>query len=70
MPSSDIKIRKYLTSGNSDSPKTAIEFKAVAVLCTKMKLGVEAPDEITAHRRKVQEQSKQQKQAAEIHVAK
>ena len=70
MPSSAIKIRKNLASGNSDFPEKAIEFMAVAVLCVKMKLGVEAPDKITARRREVREQLKQQKQAAEINVAK
>ena len=63
------KVGQVITLGNPCSSEKAIEIIVVDVQGGDVKLGFEAPVEISIHRREIWEQKKQEKLGAEVQAA-
>ena len=63
------KVGQVITLGNPHSSEKAIEVTVVDVQGTDVKLGFNAPVEVSVHRREIWEQKKQEKLVAEVQAA-
>ena len=63
------KVGQVITLGNPHSSEKAIEVTVIDIQGSEVKLGVEAPVEVSVDRREVWEQKKQEKRVAEVQGA-